>query len=290
MSDVKETKGMEEELGALLAESEVLQKKEMLHEGGGVQPDYVVIAKSGTRALKRSEKDLYIEGLAIGDFFIQREKRKLGHELHVVPLMFLKVYNEVDSAGRDAKFFGKWTAEQAGQYPLVEGSYFDRQLPNGHILKPTNWVVVEIKEAPDLKFPVIAYKSTGNRIWKAWKDDVRKRSGSSATLMYTIKEEVCTNADYDWTDIGFEFDSNLLESEDGKRLALTTLKKSNDMRKAYEQGLLIGKHSDADAGISPVTREVAGANFKALPEKSANSLAHDAADTEDSYDEELMGF
>lgn len=282
MEDVKNTQNMDNELASLMAENEKLQVKEMMGDGDGVQPDYIVLAKSGTRALKRSEKDLYIEGLHIGDFFIQKEKKVLGNVLHVVPLMFLKVYNEMDGVSKDARFFGKWSSEQASQYPLVEGSYFDRQLPNGHILKPTNWVVVKVKEAPDLKFPVIAYKSTGNRIWKAWKDDVKKRSGSSATLLYTVQEEACSNADYDWTDIGFEYSANLLESEEGKKLAVQSLRESNDMRKAYEQGLLIGKHSEA--------KVAAPASRAALPAKSANALAHEAADTEESFDEEELGF
>lgn len=270
---------VDDELAALVAENSKLQEREMMGDGDGVQPDYILLAKSGTKALKRSEKELFIADLHQGDLFLQKDKKVLGAELHVVPLMFLKVYNELESGARDARFLGKWTSEQALEYPLVEGSYFDRQLPNGHVLKPTNWVVVEVKEAPELKFAVIAYKSTGNRIWKAWKDDVKKRSGSSATLLYTVQEESCSNEDYDWTDIGFTYCANLLETD--KNLALTSLRKSNDMRKAYEKGLLIARHPDVVAKKP---------DAPALPAKSAKAMAAEAASVEDSFDEEELGF
>lgn len=270
---------LDDELAALVAESTKLQEKEMMQDSDGIQPDYILLAKSGTKALKRTEKELFIENLHDGDFFLQKEKLVLGERIHVVPLMFIKVYNEMDGVGKDAKFLGKWTSEQALAYPLAQGSYFDRQLPNGHILTPVNWVVVHVKEAPELNFPVIAYKRTGNRIWKAWKEDVRKRSGSSATLQYVLQAEAQANEDYDWTDIGFAYECNLLESD--KQTALTALRKSNDMRKAYDSGLLIGKHP---AVTAPAERA-------ALPGKSANVLAKEAAvEVEDSFDEEELGF
>lgn len=261
----------DEVLAQALAQSQKLQEQE--NAGEGVKADYILLAKQGSKALKRSQKDLYIDGLAIGDFYIQKDKLNLGSELKVVPLAFITVYNEKDGTGLGAKFFGMWNKEQAVQYPVAEGSYFNRQLPNGHILEPSNWVMVEVLGHHDIKNAVIAYKRTGSRIWKAWKEDAKSRAGSSATLVYRISEEVYSNADNEWTDISFAFDSNLLEKD--RNEALHCLQKSNSLRESYEKALLIGNHD-----VSAV----------AVPAKPAAIEAKDASETEDSFDDEELGF
>jgi len=259
-----------EVLAQALAQSHKLQEKE--NAGEGVKADYILLAKSGSKALKRSQKDLYIEGLAIGDFYIQKDKVNLGAELNVVPLAFITVYNEKDSTALDAKFFGMWNKEQAMHYPVAEGSYFNRQLPNGHILEPSNWVMVEIIGHREIKNAVIAYKRTGSRIWKAWKEDAKGRAGSSATLAYRIFEETYSNDKNEWTDINFAFDSNLLELD--KAEALYCLQKSNAIRESYEKALLIGNHDTASISASkPLAIE-----------------AKDASETAESFDDEALGF
>jgi hypothetical protein len=259
----------DEQLAQLVAQNSRLQEQEMAD--GGIQPDYILLAKTGTKALNPLEKDLYVEGLAIGDFFIQKDKVKLGNELKVVPLMFLTVYNEMESKSRDSRFLGKWTQEQALQFPLAEGSYFDRQLPNGHILTPSHWVAVEVLGHRDIKFAVIAYKSTGSRIWKSWKEDVRKRSGASATLVYRLFADQYESTKGKWLDINYAFDHNLLEKD--RNEAVYCLQKSNEMREAYGKNLLIQKH-----------------NLEAITAKPVVAQIEDASDVEESSGEEELGF
>ena len=259
----------DEELAQLLDQNKKLQEKE--NAGEGVKADYILLAKSGTKALKRSEKDLYIEGLAIGDFFLQKDKVNLGESLKVVPLAFITVYQEKADATNTAQFFGVWNKEQAVNYPLAEGSYFNRQLPNGHILMPVNWVMVEVLGHREIENAVIAYKSTGSRIWKQWKEDAKNRSSSSATLIYTIHEEVQKNDKFDWTDIGFEYSANLLETD--KSEAVYCLKKSNAIRESYEKALLIANHDTASLSAPKAVAQIA-----------------DASTTEDSFDDEENGF
>ena len=259
----------EEELAGLVAQSTKLQEKE--NEGDGVKADYLLLAKSGSKALKRSEKDLFIEGLAIGDIYIQKDKKKLGSELKVVPLAFVTLYNEQDGTGKDAKFFGRWNKEQAVTFPLVEGNSFNRQLPNGNILVPVNWVMVTVIGHHDIENAVIAFKSTGSRIWRKWKEDAKNRSGSSATLVYRIFEESYNNDKFDWTDFGFEFVESLLETD--KMEAVYCLKKSNAIRESYEKNALIGNHDIASLTAKPVQAYIS-----------------DASSTEDSYDDEENGF
>lgn len=259
----------EEELALALEQSAKHQEKE--NEGDGVKADYILLAKPGSKALKRTEKELFIEGLAIGDIYIQKDKVNLGASLKVVPLAFITLYNEKASADKDAQFFGTWNKEQAVSFPLEDGSNFNRKLPNGHILAPVNWVMVEVLGHPEIENAVIAFKSTGSRIWRKWKEDAKTRSQSSATLVYTIKEEAYNNDKFDWTDFGFEYTESLLETD--KAQALFCLKKSNAIRESYEKHVLIGNHDLASVSA-----------------KTTTAYIEDASETEESYDDEENGF
>ena len=267
----KELAYSEEELAGLLAQNQKLQEKE--NEGEGIKADYLILAKTGTKALQRSQKDLYIQGLQIGDIFIQKDKKILGAEVKVVPLAFITLYQEKESAAQDAKFFGMWNKEQAVTFPVADGSYFNRQLPNGHILVPVNWVCVTVIGHHEIENAVIAFKSTGSRIWKKFKEDAKSRSGSSATLVYKIFEEAYNNDKFDWTDFGFEFVGSLLETD--KEEAVYCLRKSNAIREAYEKATLVGNH-----------------DVSALTAKKPASLIEDASEVADSYDDDMeeMGF
>lgn len=260
----------DDELAGLLAQNQKLQEKE--NEGEGIKADYLILAKTGTKALQRSQKDLYIQGLQIGDIFLQKDKKVLGAELKVVPLAFITLYQEKENASIDAKFFGMWNKEQAVTFPVADGSYFNRQLPNGHILVPVNWVMVTVIGHHEIENAVIAFKSTGSRIWKKWKEDAKNRSSSSATLVYKIFEEAYNNDKFDWTDFGFEYVESLLETD--KEEAVYCLKKSNAIREAYEKATLVGNH------------DVSALSAK----KQTTALIEDASDTEDSFDDEEAGF
>ena len=265
----KEIAVSDEELAGLVAQNTKLQEKEA--EGEGVKADYLLLAKPNTKALQRSQKDLYIQGLQIGDIFLQKDKKVLGAELKVVPLAFITLYQEKESADKDAKFFGMWNKEQAVEFPVADGSYFNRQLPNGHILVPVNWVMVTVIGHHEIENAVIAFKSTGSRIWKKWKKDAKERSGSSATLVYKIHEEAYNNDKYDWTDFGFEYVESLLETD--KAEAVYCLKKSNAIRESYEKHALVGNHDVASLTKAPV-----------------KAYIEDASETEDSFDDEEAGF
>lgn len=266
----KEIAVSDEELAGLVAQNTKLQEKES--EGEGVKADYLLLAKPGSKSLKRTEKDLFIQGLAIGDIYIQKDKLNLGAELKVVPLAFITIYNERESADKDAKFFGVWNKEQAVEFPVADGSYFNRQLPNGHILVPVNWVMVTVIGHHEIENAVIAFKSTGSRIWKKWKEDAKERSGSSATLVYKIHEEAYSNDKFDWTDFGFEYVESLLETD--KAEAVYCLKKSNAIRESYEKHTFVGNHDVAS-----------------LSKATVKAYIEDASATEDSFDvEEELNF
>ena len=252
----------EDELAELLAQNQKLQEREVAEDG--VKATYILLAKAGSKALKRSDKENYIEGLAQGDIYLHKEKKNLGASIKVVPLAFITLYNERENANQDSKFFGVWNKEQAMKYPVADGSYFNRQLPNGHILVPVNWVMVSVLGHHEIENAVVAFKSTGSRIWKKWKDDAKTRSGSCATLVYELKEAEYKNDSFEWTDFGFEFSANLLETD--KNEAVYCLKLSNQIREAYEKHLLI-----AD---------------KVEEKPSAPVAIEDKSEVADSYDED----
>ena len=265
----KELAYSEEELAGLLAQNQKLQEKE--NEGEGIKADYLILAKTGTKALQRSQKDLYIQGLQIGDIFLQKDKKVLGAEVKVVPLAFITLYQEKESAAQDAKFFGMWNKEQAVTFPVADGSYFNRQLPNGHILVPVNWVCVTVIGHHEIENAVIAFKSTGSRIWKKWKEDAKSRSGSSATLVYLLKEGLYNNDKFEWTDFDFQYVESLLETD--KEEAVYCLRKSNAIREAYENATLVGNH-----------------DVTALSSRATVAQITDASEIADSTDDEEMGF
>lgn len=266
----KELAYSEEELAGLLAQNQKLQEKE--NEGEVVKADYLILAKTSTKALQRSREE-YIQGLQIGDIFIQKDKKILGTELKVVPLAFISLYQERESAAQNAKFFGMWNKEQAVTFPVADGSYFNRQLPNGHILVPVNWVCVTVIGHHEIENAVIAFKSTGSRIWKKFKEDAKSRSGSSATLVYLLKEGLYNNDKFEWTDFDFQYVESLLETD--KEEAVYCLRKSNAIREAYENATLVGNH-----------------DVSALTTKKPASLIEDASEVADSYDDDMeeMGF
>ena len=265
----KELAYSEEELAGLLAQNQKLQEKE--NAGEGIKADYLILAKTGTKALQRSQKDLYIQGLQIGDIFLQKDKKILGAELKVVPLAFITLYQEKESAAQDAKFFGMWNKEQAVTFPVADGSYFNRQLPNGHILVPVNWVCVTVIGHHEIENAVIAFKSTGSRIWKKFKEDAKSRSGSSATLVYLLKEGLYNNDKFEWTDFDFQYVESLLETD--KEEAVYCLRKSNAIREAYENATLVGNH-----------------DVTALSSRATVAQITDASEIADSTDDEEMGF
>lgn len=274
---VAQTEGKElvevsdDEINALIEKNAELQKQE--NAGDGVRADYLLLAKSNCKALKKSS-ELFIEGLKLGDIYIQKDKLNFGSELKVVPLAFITIYNEKEDETKDSQFYGVWNKEQAVKFPLVRGSNFNRQIPGGHVLIPVNWVMVTVVGRHEIENAVIAFKSTGSRIWRKWKEDAKSRSASSATLVYTIKEEEYSNADYEWTDFGFEYTENLLETD--KNEALFCLKKSNAIRESYEKHTLIGDHDLNSVNSKPVAGYVTDDT--------------EASDTEDSFDDEENGF
>lgn len=259
----------DDEIASLMEESKRLQAKE--NEGDGVKADYLILAKSGTKALSKLNKDLYVEGLKQGDIFIQKDKKILGDKVKVIPLAFVTLYNEKDSDSNDARFYGVWSKEQASALPFADGSDFNHVIPqNGHVLVPVNWVLVDVLDHPEIKNGVVAFKKTGSRIWRDWKDDAKKRSASSATLIYELSEEAYQNDNFKWTDFKFEFVESLFEKPEYKAQLGASLKKSNTLRSSIEQHTFIASHDTT-----------------AITQKPVQAYIEEDSDVEDASDDDM---
>lgn len=262
----------DDEIASLMNQNAKLQEHE--NEGDGVKADYLILAKSGTKALSKLNKDLYVEGLKQGDIFIQKDKKVLGDKVRVIPLAFVTLYNEKDADTNEARFYGVWSKEQASALPYANGSDFNHVVPqNGHVLVPVNWVLVDVIGHPEIENGVVAFKKTGSRIWRDWKDDVKKRSSSSATLIYELSEEAYKNDNFSWTDFKFEYVGSLLEAPELKAQLIASLKKSNNLRESIAKRSFVATH-----------------DVSALPEKKVDAYIEDASDTEESFDDENNGF
>ena len=123
----------------------------------------------------------------------------------------------------------------------------------------------------EIENAVIAFKSTGSRIWKKWKEDAKQRSQSSATLVYLLKEGLYNNDKFEWTDFDFQYVESLLETD--KEEAVYCLRKSNAIRESYEKAVLIGNHDIAYLSAKAPVAQIA-----------------DSSDVEDSYDDDEAGF
>lgn len=231
---------------------------------GGIPVSFISLAQKLTKAVDE-DNELYIEGLQPKDFFVQAKKLKLGKKIRVVPLRFVSVFNEMTGTGDDAKFVGIWRKKDAERYDLAPGSYFDRELPNGNVLRPATWMLVFLPDHPDIENPVITFKSTGQRTVK----DIKKAIESNGTKGISCSLElelVAKNVDdgkgHTWLGIGWEIIDKLFSVEDGKLKFYTPyaekcLLTANELDAADKASLLIQPRGGADsrAGESGASEE-----------------------------------
>jgi hypothetical protein len=248
----KESKAVvaKEDLDAL---SELAGRAEVLdnanRKSNGMDVTFVSLCQTSAKAVDEDDKDMYIEGLAVKDFYVQAKKLKLGKKLRVVPLAFLSVYNEFSESGQQAKFLGIWHAEDAERYDLCADHYYNRELPNGHELRPVVWVLAYLPDFPELEKVVFTFKSTANKIAKEWQKDIDRNAGSACQTLYEIVGVPVSNDKGKWFEIKPTHINNTFErSKDGKLsliedFAADVIKKSVEYNAAYAAGSLVKRRS-----------------------------------------------
>lgn len=236
----------------------------------GTNQTFISLCQTGARALKEEEDAMYIDGLKPRQYYIQSAKKVLANKIRVVPLKFLSVYNELAPiAGKpkaQPKFVGVWHRQDAEKYDLRLGSYFDRELPNGNILQPVTWVLCYLPDYPDVKNAVITFKSTGQKIAKAWRKEIDARARPAHETVYVLSSAVEKNDnDQSWYSVKPVFEGYLFEVDEKGNLkdvlpyAETVLDLSENYSKAYASGTLIARRGDSSM------RDVSPGKDKELP-------------------------
>lgn len=232
------------ELAALASKTKAADAQ--ARNSNGIPVTFISLAKDGTKALKESS-DLYIEDLQMKEFFVQNTKTILGKKLKIVPLYFLSVYTEHSSADfSTAKFLGVWREKDGDKFPLLMGSFYDRELPNGNVLRPGMWLMCYVVGHPEIENPVITFKSTGFKIVKELKKTIEANGGLSCGLEFQVSAKLYKQekGDKEWYDFGFELIDKTLEIKGNevklyKPYAELCLKTANELAEADKNALLV---------------------------------------------------
>ena len=115
------------------------------------------------------------------------------------------LFAEYENVAKSPKYFGPWQYEEGMQFDLVDGSFYDRQLPNGNILKPIIWVPVLLPDFPDMNKPILSAKVTTNAIFRAWKKEIVGMDAVPPQCLYTVKATKIKKDKNDWIDYEFTF-------------------------------------------------------------------------------------
>ena len=221
----------------------------------GMNVTFISLCQSQAKALDEDDNEFYIKGLQQKEFYVQAKKLRLGKSLKVVPLSFLTVYNEFSGSGQDAKMLGIWHKDDAVKFPLHPMHFFNRVMPNGNELRPVKWVLVYLPDHPDLDNAVVTFKSTANRVAKAWAKDVESHGGMSCQLIYELSAKRVENDKGKWFEITPEYVKHVFEDNDGDvtvnyDFAETVVDMSLEYNESYAKGTLIPRRSEAAMQIA----------------------------------------
>ena len=279
----KEVIKMNSDIATRLAEKarKAASKVNELSGVQGKQFSFVLIAQKGSKAIDPDEKDLYIDGLKRKQFYLMKEKKILGDTLRVVPLMFIPCYGEYSIDKRNPKkaptFVGVWHKDDALEVPLAEGSYFDRPLPNGNVLRPINWVPVYLPDFPELEDIAVPFKSNSNKRASAWKKDAESRGSAVFENTYELTVDVQKSGDNSWFEIVPEFRSKVFEFKDDaieiyEDFAEAVIERAEQIADQYEEGKVIPRRNVAN---------ILGYMRNVTSDHATGLLAAPAADDED---------
>lgn len=162
---------------------------------------FILIAQKNSKVTDEDE-EVYIDGLELGELYVMQDKLRLGKQLDVVPLMYIKAFGEYALDEKNPKapptFLGVWHEEDAMYFPIKENTYFDRELPNGNVLRPIRWIPVFIPDYPELTDIALAFKSDANKIADSWFKDALSRGIGLFSSLYTIKTEIVKRDTFKW--------------------------------------------------------------------------------------------
>ena len=234
---------------ALVADDDFLSlidenEKLAAQDSDGLNVSFISIEKDKCSALDDADEKNYIPDLKLKQLYVHKDKKVLGSTVKAIPLAFFSLFAEYENEAKSPKYFGPWQYEEGMQFDLVDGSFYDRQLPNGNILKPIIWVPVLLPDFPDMNKPILSAKVTTNAIFRAWKKEIVGMDAVPPQCLYTVKATKIKKDKNDWIDYDFTFDSFTYEKKDGKAVinspfAGQALELAKTYKTMYAEGTLI---------------------------------------------------
>lgn len=236
----KEALVADDDFLSLIDENEKLASQ----DSDGLNVSFISIAKDKCSALDEDDEKNYIPELKLKQLYVHKDKKVLGSVVKAIPLAFFSLFAEYENEAKSPKYFGPWQYEEGMQFDLVDGSFYDRQLPNGNILKPIIWVPVLLPDFPDMNKPILSAKVTTNAIFRAWKKEIVGMDAVPPQCLYTVKATKIKKDKNDWIDYEFTFDSFTYEKKDGKAVinsdfAGQALELAKTYKTMYAEGTLI---------------------------------------------------
>lgn len=177
------------------------QLEEATREGMNVT--FLSLASPNSDALKVGT-DTCIPGLCTGEYYVNKDKRRLGSDLRVIPLGFFNAFNHFASLDQNADFLGVVSQEDGRNFPFADitfngkANYSIRELPDGTILRPVVWVPVILPDFPDVKNAVLTFKATSVPVARNWKKAIEKTDNPSVSFVCTLSFKWEKNEKNSW--------------------------------------------------------------------------------------------
>jgi hypothetical protein len=263
-----------DELSALAKSAKELEDVERAKTGS--QNSFITLVQ-GNSGILLPDDPRYIKGVKLHDYVIASKKLRIGPTLDITVLGMFKLYEERVKKDRDnemATTVGFWMPDDAMQVPIGKGEIFARPLPNGNILMPVHWVYVYLHDFPDIDDGLIAFRSTGNRVYTALEKLIKAESSVCTELRFTAGKQPIKNDTYGTTNYYPDFilqkERNFVYQDDRAVLVKggldkATLKellvRSNRVKQDYADMKLVSRKNNLPAllGSGPA-RAAIGAN------------------------------
>jgi hypothetical protein len=268
-SAAKKTDGLDD-LSALAGATKAYEDEERAKTGSS--NSFISLAQGNTGVLK-PDSSAYIKGAKMYDYVIAKHNLRLGPVLDVTVLGAFKLYTECEKKTKEsdlAKTVSFWMPDDAVQVPLLPGSNFDRQLPNGNTLQVTHWLFVYLHKHPEIDDALIAFKSVGNKVYNDLMKTIKANSSLCTELRFSVSKQSIKSKNYEeaYYYPKFEISGRNYKYEDGKVQTVkdgldkdtlaNVLRRSNELYESYKNMQMVSKKNLA-AIVGPAARKALGA-------------------------------
>jgi hypothetical protein len=240
-----------DELSALAAANKELEDAERAKTGGNNL--YIALVQGNSSILIEGDPR-YIKGVKMHDFVIAQNKLRLGATLDATILGTFKLYEEKAKKEKEnemAPTVGFWMPEQAEMVALGDGELFARPLTNGNVLLPVHWVFLYLHDHPELEGAMLAFRSTGNKVFTQLRKLLKQESTICTELRFKIGKQGIRNETYartifysEFTIAGKNFDYEddkvkLIKGAMGKDEVKVVLERSKELQEEYARNRMV---------------------------------------------------